>query len=64
MADTPRRHITMGERNIDRQRELVAWLERKDSQEAKRMLALYGELQNLQIAGRDLSEKELAEISK
>jgi hypothetical protein len=49
-----RRHVMMGKRNTDRRRELVAWLERKDhdSQEAKRMPALCGELQNLHIAGR------------
>jgi hypothetical protein len=56
----------MGERNVDRGRELVAWLERKDhdSQEAKRMPALYGELQNLHHADRHRLETELAEISK
>jgi hypothetical protein len=61
-----RRHVASGERNIARQRELVARLERDghNSQEAKRLLALFGELQKFHIAGRDRLEKALAEVSK
>jgi PAS domain S-box-containing protein len=58
-----RRHVATGARDIDCQRELIAWQERHghDSQKAKRLLALFGELQKLHIAGRDLLEQELAE---
>jgi PAS domain S-box-containing protein len=61
-----RRHIAAGERNVDRQRALVALLDRDghDSQEAKRLLALFEDLQKLYIARRDQLEKELSEISK
>ena len=61
-----RRHIATGARNIDRQRELVALLERDGhgSQDAKRLLALFEELQKLHITGRDRLEKQIAEISK
>jgi PAS domain S-box-containing protein len=59
---TARRYVATGERDIDRQRELIAWQERHghDSREAKRLLALFGELQKLHMAGRDLVEQELA----
>jgi PAS domain S-box-containing protein len=63
---TARRHVWTGERNIARQRRVVAELERDDhfSLEAKRLLAQFEELQKLQIADRDRLEEELAEISK
>jgi len=61
-----RRHVATGERNIARQREIVAKLERggHNSQEAKWLLASFEEIQNLHITHRDRLEKALAEISK
>jgi len=59
-----RRHVATGERNIARQREIVAKLERDghNAQEAKWLLASFEEIQNLHIAHRDRLEKALAEI--
>jgi len=61
-----RRHVATGERNIARQREIVAKLERggHNAQEAKWLLASFEEIQNLHITHRDRLEKALAEISK
>jgi two-component sensor histidine kinase len=61
-----RRHVAMGERNIARQREIVAGLERDghDSLNSKQLLGYFEELQNMHIAHRDRLEKVLAEISK
>jgi hypothetical protein len=61
-----RRHIRTGDRNIARQRKVVAELERDGhvSLEAKRLLGRFEELQELHIADRDRLEAELAEISK
>jgi PAS domain S-box-containing protein len=61
-----RGHVRTGERNIARQRKLVAELEPDShiSPDAKRLLAQFEELQKLHIADRDRLEVELAEISK
>jgi hypothetical protein len=61
-----RRHVATGERNIARQREIVAGLERDghSSLEAKWLIASFEELQNMHITHRDQLEKVLAEISK
>ena len=61
------RHVATGERNIARQREIVATLERDGHSsllDAKWLLASFEELQNMHIAHRDRLEKTLAEISK
>jgi PAS domain S-box-containing protein len=61
-----RRHVATGERNIARQREIVAGLERDghNSLDAKRLLGFFEELQNMHIAHRDRLEKTLAEMTK
>jgi PAS domain S-box-containing protein len=61
-----RRHIRTGERNIARQRKIVAELETGGhvSVDAKRLLAQFEELQELHIADRDRLEMQLVDISK
>jgi len=46
------RHVAIGERNIARQHEIVAWLERDghNSEVAKWLLASFEELHNMHIA--------------
>jgi hypothetical protein len=58
-----RRHVTMGERHIASQHEIVAKLEHAghDSRVAKELLASFAELQQFHIAHRDRLEKELAD---
>jgi hypothetical protein len=60
------RHVAIGEKNVARQREIVAWLEGggHNFRVAKSLLASFEELQNTHIAHRDRLEKALAEISE
>jgi len=69
--DTLKRHLTKVEEqvaivaeNVDRQRELVAELERNgyDATQAKKMLEQFLEQQALHIADRDRLIKELSEL--
>jgi arginine repressor len=57
-----REHIAIGEKNIARQTEIVADLERDghDVTAARQLLAQFEELQALHIADRNRLEKELA----
>jgi PAS domain S-box-containing protein len=61
-----RRHVATGERNIARQREIVARLERhgNNALEAKWLLASFEELQNMHLTHLGRLEKVLAESSK
>jgi two-component sensor histidine kinase len=60
------RNFATGERNVARQRKIIAMLERggHNSLVAKSLLASFEELQDIRIAHRDRLEKALAEISK
>ena len=58
-------HVMLGERHIERQREIVAKLEKTDPQEASRaraLLAQFEELQVMHITDRDRLRNELAKI--
>jgi hypothetical protein len=59
-----RRHVSLGERHIARQRQLIAGLERvgSDSWEAWKLLQQFEDLQRLHIHDRDRLERELAKI--
>ena len=54
-------HVAEGERNIARQREIVAQLEcdGHDADQAARLLRSFEELQALHVADRDRLRKEL-----
>jgi hypothetical protein len=58
-----REHVATGEKNIARQRQIVAQLERDghNASAARQSLAQFEELQAMHIADRDRIEKELAE---
>lgn len=55
-------NVAAGERNIARQRDIIAELERDghDVTEAKKLLARFEETQALQIAGLETIKSELA----
>ena len=55
------RHVVQGERNIARQRNVLATLERDghDAGQARKLLATFEELQAMHIADRDRLREEL-----
>ncbi len=59
--DLAKRHVAIGEKNVARQRAVVAELERDghDASEARRLLAEFEQLQSMHIQDRDRLLKEL-----